>query len=90
MSLCLYLETTEDRRPVTLPSHFNLHDFRDTISKEVGYPEHFNYSLGGVIFRTWNEDISKRRRSAIRDGVSLIIEYSSVVNDSSGLVNLHL
>jgi len=84
MPLRLYLETTQGRRPVTLPTHFNLQDFRDLIQKKVGNPEHFNYSLGGVIFRTWNEDVFNRQRSAIRDGVALIIEYSPVINDGNG------
>lgn len=83
MPLRLYLETSQGRRPVTLPSHFSLQDFQDLIQKKVGNPEHFNYSLGGVIFRTWNEEVFNRQRSAIRDGVSIIIENPPIIDATS-------
>ena len=36
-----------------------------------------------LFFRTWNEDAFNRQRSAIHDGITLIIEYSPVIQDQS-------
>ena len=83
MPLGIYLEAPQGRKPATLPTHFSLHDFRSLIQKKVGNPEHFEYSLGDVIFRTWNEEAFNRQRSAIRDGISLIIQYPPVLSDHS-------
>ena len=83
MPLGLYLDTPQGRKPVTLPTHFSLHDFRSLVQRKIGNPEHYDYSLGDVIFRTWNEEAFNRQRSAIRDGVTLIIEYPPVVSDAS-------
>jgi len=79
MPLGIYLETPQGRRKsATLPTNFNLDDFRKIIEKKVGNPEHYDYSLGDVIFRTWNEEAFDRQRSAIHDGVTLMIEYPPV------------
>jgi hypothetical protein len=83
MPLGLYLDAPQGRKPATLPTHFSLNDFRNLIQKKVGNPEHYNYSLGGVIFRTWNEEAFNRQRSAIHDGITLIIEYPPVISDQS-------
>lgn len=83
MPLAIYLDGPQGRKPVYLPTHFSLHDFRNLIQKKVGNPEHFNYSLGGVILRTWNEEVFNRQRSAIRDGHAIIIEYPPVVSEQS-------
>ena len=83
MPLGLYLDAPQGRKPVTLPTHFSLRDFRNLIQKKVGNPEHYDYSLGDVIFRTWNEEAFNRQRSAIRDGVTLMIGYPPVVTDKS-------
>jgi hypothetical protein len=83
MPLGIYLDAPQGRKPATLPTHFSLHDFRYLIQKKIGNPEHYNYSLGGVIFRTWNEEVFNRQRSAIRDGITLIIEYPPVIQDQS-------
>ena len=83
MPLGIYLDGPQSRKPVYLPTHFSLHDFRSLIEKKVGNPEHFNYSLGGVILRTWNEEVFNRQRSAIRDGLAIIIEYPPVISEQS-------
>ena len=78
MPLGIYLENPRGRTPATLPSHFTLNDFRAMIQKKVGNPDHFDYSLGDVIFRTWNEEVFDRQRSAIHDGIVLIVQYPTV------------
>lgn len=79
MPLGIYLETPQGRRKsATLPTNFDLNDFRNLIEKKVGNPEEYDYSLGDVIFRTWNEEAFNRQRSAIHDGVTLIIQYPPV------------
>ncbi|CAF2743590.1 unnamed protein product [Rotaria sp. Silwood2] len=83
MPLGIYLDTPQGRKPATLPTHFSLRDFQSLIGKKVGNPEHYNYSLGGVIFRTWNEEAFNRQRSAIRDGVTLIIQYPPIISEKS-------
>jgi hypothetical protein len=83
MPLGIYLDAPQGRKPATLPTHFSLHDFRNLIQKKVGNPEHYDYSLGGVIFRTWNEEVFNRQRSAIHDGITLIIQYPPVISDNS-------
>jgi hypothetical protein len=83
MPLGIYLDTPQGRKPATLPTHFSLHDFRNLIQKKLGNPEHYDYSLGGVIFRTWNEETFNRQRSAIHDGITLIIQYPPVISDNS-------
>ncbi|CAF1457180.1 unnamed protein product [Rotaria magnacalcarata] len=83
MPLGIYLDTPQGRKPATLPTHFSLHDFRNLIQKKVGNPEHYNYSLGDIIFRTWNEETFNRQRSAIRDGMTLIIQYPPVSSEES-------
>jgi len=83
MPIGLYLDAPQGRKPATLPTHFSLHDFQNLIQKKVGNPEHYDYSLGGVIFRTWNEEVFNRQRSAIHDGITLMIEYSPVILDKS-------
>ena len=76
MPLGIYLDTPQGRRKsATLPTNFDLNDFRNLIEKKVGNPELYDYSLGDVIFRTWNEEVFNRQRSAIHDGVTLIIQY---------------
>lgn len=79
MPLGLYLDTPQGRKPATLPTHFSLHDFRNLIRKKAGNPEHFDYSLGGVIFRTYNEEVFNRERSAIRDGITLLVQHTPVL-----------
>jgi hypothetical protein len=83
MPLGIYLDTPQGRKPATLPTHFSLPDFRNLIRKKVGNPEHYDYSLGGVIFRTYNEEVFNRERSAIHDGITLLVEYPPVVSDQS-------
>jgi hypothetical protein len=83
MPLGIYLDAPQGRKPAILPTHFSLHDFRNLIQKKIGNPEHYNYSLGDVIFRTWNEEAFNRQRSAIHDGITLIIEYPPVISDKS-------
>lgn len=83
MPLGIYLNTPQGRKPATLPTHFSLNDFKNLIQKKVGNPEHYNYSLGDVIFRTWNEEAFNRQRSAIRDGMTLIIQYPPVISENS-------
>ncbi|CAF0808297.1 unnamed protein product [Rotaria sordida] len=83
MPLGIYLDTPQGRKPATLPTHFSLHDFQTLIRKKVGNPEHYDYSLGGVIFRTWDEETFNRQRSAIHDGISLTIEYPPIISDKS-------
>ncbi|CAF1197569.1 unnamed protein product [Adineta ricciae] len=83
MPLGIYLDTPQGRKPATLPTHFDLHDFQNLIRKKVGNPEHYDYSLGGVIFRTWSEEVFNRQRSAIHDGITLSIEYPPVLLDTS-------
>jgi len=79
MPLGIYIETPQGRRKsVTLPTNFNLNDFRNIIEKKVGNPELYDYSLGDVIFRTWNEEAFERQRSAIHDGVTVIMQYPPV------------
>jgi len=79
MPLTFYLNTPQGRRKsATLPTYFNLEDFRNLIEKKVGNPEHFDYSLGDVVFRTWNEEVFDRQRTAIHDGVTLILQYAPV------------
>src|SRR4051812_3405054 len=80
MPLGIYLDAPQGRKPATLPTHFSLYDFRNLIQKKVGNPEHYDYSLGGVIFRTWNEEVFNRQRSAIHDGITLTIEYPPVIS----------
>ena len=75
MPLRIYLSGPQGRKPVTLPTHFTLDDFRFIAEKKVGPADHFDYSLGEVIIRTWNEDVFNRQRSAIRDGVTIVAEY---------------
>lgn len=83
MPLGFYLETPQGRRKsVTLPTHFNLDDFRHIIEKKVGNPEHYDYSLGDVIFRTWDEESFDRQRSAIHDGITLMVQYPPEGSDS--------
>ena len=83
MPLGIYLETPQGRRkPATLPTNFNLEDFLNLIEEKVGNPEHYDYSLGGVIFRTWSEEVFNRQRSAIHDGVTLMVQYPPVGPDS--------
>ena len=83
MPLGIYLETPQGRRKsATLPTHFDLNDFRKLIEKKVGNPEHYDYSLGDIIFRTWNEEAFNRQRSAIHDGITLTIQYPPVGSDS--------
>ena len=83
MPLSIYLNTPQGRRKsATLPTHFDLNDFRSLIEKKVGNPEHYDYSLGDVIFRTWNEEVFNRQRSAIHDGITLIIQYPPVGSES--------
>ena len=79
MPLRIYLDAPQGHKPATLPTHFSLHDFCNLIQKKVGNPEHYDYSLGGVIFRTWNEEVFNRQRSAIHDGITLIIQHSPVI-----------
>ncbi|CAF0876784.1 unnamed protein product [Adineta steineri] len=83
MPLGIYLDTPQGHKPATLPTHFTLHDFRKLIEKKVGNPEHYDYSLGDVIFRTWNEEAFNRQRSAIHDGITLIVQYPPVIWDKS-------
>jgi hypothetical protein len=83
MPLGIYLARPQGRIPATLPTHFTLNDFRKMIQKKIGNPDHYDYSLGDVIFRTWNEEVFNRQRSAIRDGVNIIIEYARVGPDSA-------
>ena len=93
MPLGIYLDTPQGRKPATLPTHFSLHDFRNLIQKKVGNHEHYDYSLGDVIFRTWNEEVFNRQRSAIRDGVTVIVQYPSITvdpSDDSGLAWRHV
>ena len=79
MPLGIYLDTPQGRRKsATLPTNFDLDDFRALIEKKVGNPDNYDYSLGDVIFRTWNEEAFERQRSAIHDGVTVIIQYPSV------------
>jgi hypothetical protein len=80
MPLGIYLDTPQGHKPATLPTHFSLHDFRNLIQKKIGNPEHYDYSLGDVIFRTWNEEAFNRQRSAIRDGITLIVQYPPVLS----------
>ncbi|CAF1225132.1 unnamed protein product [Adineta steineri] len=83
MPLGFYLETPQGRRKsVTLPTNFGLDDFRHLIEKKVGNPEHYDYSLGDVIFRTWDEESFNRQRSAIHDDITLIIQYPPVGSNS--------
>ena len=83
MPLRIYLDGPQGRKPVTLPTHYSLYDFQDLIQKKIGNPEHFNYTLGGVIFRTWNEEVFNRQRSALLDGFTIIVEYPPVISDQS-------
>jgi hypothetical protein len=79
MPLGFYLDAPQGRRKsATLPTNFTLDDFKNLIEKKVGNPEHYDYSLGDVIVRTWNEEAFNRQRSAIHDGITLIIEYPPV------------
>ncbi|UJR22946.1 hypothetical protein I4U23_025973 [Adineta vaga] len=83
MPLGFYVETPEGRRKsVTLPTNFSLDDFRNIIEKKVGNPEHYDYSLGDVIFRIWDEEAFNRQRSAIHDNITLMIQYPPVGPDS--------
>jgi hypothetical protein len=83
MPLGIYLETPQGRRKsATLPTNFNLDDFRNIIEKKVGNPEFYDYSLGDVVFRTWNEEVFDRQRSAIHDGITLIIQYPPIGSKS--------
>ena len=83
MPLNIYLDTPQGRRKsATLPTNFDLNDFRNLIEKKVGNPEHYDYSLGDVIFRTWNEEVFNRQRSAIHDGITLIIQYPPAGSNS--------
>jgi len=79
MPLGFYLETPQGRRKsVTLPTNFNLDDFKNIIEKKVGNPELYDYSLGDVIFRTWDEEAFDRQRSAIHDDITLMVQYPPV------------
>ena len=81
MPLSFYLDSLQGRKPVTLPTHFSLRDFRHLIEKKLGNPDHYDYSLGDIVFRIWNEEAFNRQRHAIRDGINLIIEYPMVIVD---------
>jgi hypothetical protein len=83
MPLGIYLTSSQGRKSATLPTHFTLKDFRKLIEKKIGNPEHFDYSLGDVIFRTWNEEVFNRQRSAIHDGVTIIIEYPPIGSNAA-------
>jgi hypothetical protein len=78
MPLGIYLDSPKGHTPATLPTQFGLTEFRNLIKKKVGNPDHFDYSLGDVIFRTWNEEVFNRQRSAIHDDITLIIRYPPV------------
>jgi hypothetical protein len=79
MPLGFYVETPQGRRKsVTLPTNFNLDDFKNIIEKKVGNPELYDYSLGDVIFRTWDEESFDRQRSAIHDDITLMVQYPPV------------
>jgi hypothetical protein len=79
MPLGIYLDTPQGRRKsATLPTNFDLNDFRNLIEQKVGNPEQYDYSLGDIIFRTWNEEVFNRQRSAIHDGVTVIIQYPPI------------
>ena len=78
MPLGIYLSRPQRRTSATLLTNFSLNDFRKIIQKKVGNPDHYDYSLGDVIFRTWSEEVFNRQRSAIHDGVAIIIECPSV------------
>lgn len=83
MPLGFYLDSPQGRKPVTLPTHFTLNDFRYLIEKKFGNPDHYDFSLGDVVFRTWNEEVFRRQRNAIRDGISLIVDFPPVFSDSN-------